>query len=75
MSSPQIEFICICANWKMQGVMNRYIWYEPARDQYVGRSVSGCSCLKKEFAESFPYWGYSDMDNNEKMAVLHNLIP
>ena len=29
--------------------------------------MSGHSYLKKEVAESFPYWGYSEMDNNEKM--------
>jgi hypothetical protein len=33
MSSPQIAFICICANWKMPGIMNRYIWYENVGDQ------------------------------------------
>ena len=73
MHSPPIASICICANWKMPGVMNRYIRYENAGDQYVGRFVSGHSRLKKEFAESCPYWDFSDLDDSEKMAALHNL--
>ena len=36
-SSPPIASICIRANWKMPGVMNRYIKWESAGDQYVGR--------------------------------------
>jgi hypothetical protein len=36
-SSPPIASICIRANWKMPGVMNRYIKFEAAGDQYVGR--------------------------------------
>ena len=57
----------------MPGVMNRYIYYENAGDQYAGRSVSRRSRLKKEFAESCPYWDFSDLDDSEKMAALHNL--
>ena len=35
-SSPPIASICIRANWVMPGVMNQYIKYEGAGDQYVG---------------------------------------
>ena len=40
-SSPPIASICIHANWNMPGVMNWYIKFENAGDQFVGRSVSG----------------------------------
>jgi hypothetical protein len=72
-SSPPIASICIHANWKMPEVMNRYTRYENARDQYVGRYVSDRSRLKKEFAESFPYWDFSELDDSEKTAALHDL--
>ena len=61
-SSPPIASICIRANWKMPGVMNRYIKYEAAGDQYVGRCVSGHSRLGKGFAESLPYFDFSLFD-------------
>jgi hypothetical protein len=38
-SSPPIASVCICANWNMPGVMNRYIRFENAGDMYVGRLV------------------------------------
>jgi hypothetical protein len=59
-SSPPIASICIRANWKMPGVMNRYIKYESAGDQYVGRCVSGRNRLGKRFAESIPYFDFSE---------------
>lgn len=38
--SPPIASICIRVNWKMPGVMNWYIKFESAGDQYVGRYTS-----------------------------------
>jgi len=35
-SCPPTASICIRANWRTLGVMNRYIKYEGAGDQYVG---------------------------------------
>ena len=46
-SSPSIASICIRANWKMPGVMNRYIWYEAAAginmlvDVFLGAVIWG----------------------------------
>jgi hypothetical protein len=36
----------------MPGVTNRYIKYEDAGDQYVGRCVSGRNRMGRRFAES-----------------------
>jgi hypothetical protein len=49
-SSPPIASICIRTNWSMPGVMNRYIKYKKAGDQYVGRCVSGKKRTGKSFA-------------------------
>ncbi|KAL3769767.1 hypothetical protein ACHAWO_011295 [Cyclotella atomus] len=60
--SPPIASICIRANWKMPGVMNRYIRFEAVGDQYVGRSVSGRDRLTEDFAESCPYFDFSQYE-------------
>ena len=38
---PPIASICLRTNWAMPGVLNRYIKYENAGDQHVGKCVSG----------------------------------
>ncbi len=35
-SFPPIASICLLANWAMPGVMNHYIMFENAGDQFVG---------------------------------------
>ena len=65
-SCPPIASICIRANWCMPGVMNRYIKYKGAGDQYVGRCVSGRNRLGKGFAESLPYFDFSHLDSAQK---------
>ncbi len=40
-SCPPISSICLRANWALPGVTGRYIKYENAGDQFVGRCVSG----------------------------------
>jgi hypothetical protein len=42
-SCPPIASICLCANWAMSGVMNHYIKFENAGDQFVGQCTSGRS--------------------------------
>ena len=52
---PPIASICLRANWAMPCVLNRYIKYENAGDQFVGKCVSGRSRKSKEFVASPPY--------------------
>lgn len=70
LSSP-IASICICAHWKMLGVMNRYIKYEAAGKNYVGRYISEHSRLGKGFADSLHYFDFSLFDPivKEKMTM------
>ena len=65
-SCPPIASICLRANWKMPGVMNRYIKYENAGDQFVGKCVSGRTRLSKEFAASPAYFDFSRCSRVEK---------
>ena len=70
---PQIASICLCANWAMPGVLNRYIKYENARDQFVGKCISGCSRKNKDFAASPPYWDFSAEGQEAKEAFKYCL--
>ena len=65
-SCPPIASICLRANWSMPGVMNRYIKYENAGDQFVGKCVSGRTRLSKEFAASPAYFDFSSCTRFEQ---------
>jgi hypothetical protein len=68
-SCPPIASICIRANWNMPGVMDRYIKYENAGDQFVGKCVSGRTRLSKEFAASPAYFDFSKFDRVESQVM------
>lgn len=53
--------------------MNRYIKFENAGDQFVGRSVSGRPRLSKEFAASPPYFDFSDCTRADRERHLASL--
>jgi hypothetical protein len=70
-SCSPIASICFCATWAMPGVMNCYIKFENAGNQFVGKCVSGHARLSKEFAASLAYFDFSsctraDKDKNVK---------
>ena len=73
MNGPPFASICIRANWKVPGVMNRYMRYESAGDEFVGRSVCGRARLGKRFAESCPYFDFSDCDEAVKALRMQEL--
>ena len=54
--SPPMAAICLRAGWSMGLVKDRYIHYEKAGDQFVGRCATGISSLGKYFATSPVYW-------------------
>lgn len=64
-SCPPIASICLRANWSMPGVMNRYIKYENAGDQFVGKCVSGRTRMLKEFGASPAYFDFSTCDRRD----------
>jgi hypothetical protein len=57
----------------MPGVMNRYIRYESAGDQYVGRCVSGQNRLSNDFALSNPYFDFSDLEDGERVQTMREV--
>ena len=66
---PPIALICLRANWAMPGVLNRYIKFEDAGDQFVGKCVSGRSRKKKEFGLSPAYFDFTGCDDGEDMKA------
>ena len=72
-ASPPIASICLRANWVMPGVLNRYMRYENAGDQFAGKCVSGRSRKSKEFAASPPYWDFSAEGRETKEAFEDRL--
>ena len=76
--SPPMSSICLRACWSMGPVKDRYIHYEKAGDQFVGRSVTGISSLSKEFAVSPAYFDLTDAPKsvgdeiNDKVRMMLN---
>ena len=46
---------------------DRYIHHESAGDQFVGRAVTGLSCLLTEFACSPCYFDFTETEDEEGM--------
>lgn len=65
-SCPPIASICLRANWALPGVTGRYIKYENAGDEFVGRCVSGLPRMSRHFAASPAYFDLSSMNRTER---------
>ena len=61
--SPPFSAICLRAGWSMGSVKERYIHYEKAGDQFVGRMVCGLDCLTTNFGISPPYFDFTGCEN------------
>ena len=74
---PPIAYICLRANWAIPVVMNHYIKYESAGDQFKGKFVSGCSRMSTEFAISPAYFDFTSCDEAERKhneSIIDNCI-
>ena len=72
--SPPMAAICLRAGWSMGPVKDRYIHYEKAGDQFVGRCATGISSLSKEFAVSPVYFDFSDKPAGTKEKLMQPLV-
>ena len=66
--SPPIVSVCLRAQWSMGSVKERYLHYEKAGDQYLGRVVSGLNCSRYLFAASPPYFDFDGAAGNAMTA-------
>lgn len=67
--SPPMASVCLRACWSMGPVKDRYIHYEKAGDQFVGRTVTGISAMIKEFAVSPAYFDFEGSEQNNDDTV------
>jgi hypothetical protein len=64
--SPPMVSICLRAMWSMGHVKERYLQFEKAGDQYLGRVVCGLDVNDVKFAVSPPYFDFdADADGTE----------
>jgi hypothetical protein len=71
--SPPMVSICLRAMWSMGSVKERYLQYEKAGDQYLGRVVSGLDVNCVSFAVSPPYFE-NDGNNDDVSDRVHELV-
>ena len=67
--SPPMASICLRAGWSIGLVKEKYIHYEKAGDQYVGRVVAGLNVNSTDFAVSPPYFNFPVEDGSEGGGV------
>jgi len=75
--SPPMASICLRAGWSMGPVRERYIHYEKAGDQFVGRTVCGLDCMSTDFGVSPCYFDFSsltDEDRESAFVSIHDTI-
>ena len=68
--SPSMSSICNRAGWKMGGTRDKYIKYENAGDQFLGRTLTGLSSLNKSFSISPPFFNLPD----QELGAVDNLL-
>ena len=62
---PSMAAICNQAGWKMGGTRDKYIKFENAGDQYLGRLLSELDALSPSFAVTPPFF-YAKTDEDKK---------
>ena len=65
--SPSMASICTRAGWKLGGTRDKYIKFENAGDQYLGRVLCGLNCLTMEFSVSPPFFDLPVSELNEQI--------
>ncbi len=68
--APSMSSICNRAGWKMGGTRDKYIKYENAGDQFLGRTLTGLNSLDKEFSISPPFFHLPQ----QEMQSVDNLL-
>ena len=73
--SPPMVSICLRAMWSMGPVKERYLFYEKAGDQYLGRVVAGLNVNDVNFAISPPHFDYTGEDKpEESKKEIENML-
>ena len=68
--APSMAAICNQAGWKMGGTRDKYIKFENAGDQFLGRVLTGLNPVSSDFALSCPYFD-TKTDEQKKRLDFH----
>jgi len=72
--SPPIVSICLRAGWSLGKVKQKYLFYEKAGDQYLGRVACGLDVNKAQFAVTPPHF-IGDKDLHSKVdSFLQSIL-
>ena len=67
--------ICNRAGWTIGGTRDKYIKYENAGDQFLGRTLAGLNSLKQEFSISPPFFHLEEKNkDNVDVLLRSNLV-
>jgi hypothetical protein len=66
--------ICNRAEWKLGGTRDKYIKYEAAGDQFLGRTLCGLNSLTKEFSMSPPFFNMNEQELDELDRLLMSFV-
>lgn len=72
--SPSMSAICNRAGWKMGGSRDKYVKYESAGDQFLGRVLCGLNPLVQEFAISPPFFNLCPEESTEVENLLMSFV-
>ena len=67
---PPMAYICLRDFWSMGPIKYRYILYEKASDQFVGRSVTGISLMITKFGVYPVHWDWTDSPVGSKYEMV-----
>ena len=69
--APSMASICNRAGWKMGGTRDKYIKFENAGDQHLGRVLSGLNPLSIDFSLTPPFF---DVENEMEMVEIDRFL-
>ena len=72
--SPSMASICNCAGWTIGGTRDKYIKFENAGDQFLGRVLCGLNSLTKEFSISPPFFLLQEQELEQVDELLRDHV-
>ncbi|ETV77444.1 hypothetical protein H257_08861 [Aphanomyces astaci] len=72
-SGPSVISVCLRCGWSLGNVVERYMHYEKAGDQFVGRVVAGLPLNSADFAQLPPH--FDSTDNPVVTSALRCMFP
>ena len=70
---PHIASVILRAGWSFGGVEDRYIRYERAGDQFVGRTVCGLDIMSSNFAILPPHFCIDNLHPTKRRTIMESL--